>query len=82
MTTLHAHAASKPLTYITPHHNTVTPPEALYALYDNYFQYFARKGFVEPGNAEQVRPVLNLLPTPHPSGNEHSDQLSAGEHPR
>lgn len=81
MTTLHAHAASKPLTYITPHHNTVTPPEALYALYDNYFQYFARKGFVEPGNAEQVRPVLNLLPTPHPSGNEHSDQLSAGNTP-
>lgn len=81
MTTLHAQAASKPLTYITPSPDTVTPPEALYALYDNYFQYFARKGFVEPGNAEQVRPVLNLLPTPRTRGNEYPTQLPGGNTP-
>lgn len=81
MTTLHAQAASKPLTYITPSPDTVTPPEALYSLYDAYFQYFARKGFVEPTNAEQVRPVLNLLPAPHPRGNENSNQLPGGSTP-
>lgn len=78
MTTLHTQAATKPLTYITPTPDTVTPPEALYSLYDNYFQYFARKGFVEPAGAEQVRPVLNLLPAPHPHGNEHPTQLPGG----
>ena len=57
MTTLCAQAATKPLTYIfTPTPDTVTPPEALYSLYDAYFQYFSRKGFVEPANADQVRP--------------------------
>lgn len=81
MVTLHAQAATKPLSYITPTPDTVTPPEALYSLYDGYFHYFARKGFVEPANAEQVHPVLDLLPTPHPSGNEHSDPLSAGNTP-
>lgn len=81
MTTLHAQAAVKPLTYITPTPDTATPPEALYSLYDAYFQYFARKGFVEPANADQVRPVLNLLPTPHPHGNEHGDQLPGGDTP-
>lgn len=81
MTTLHAQAASKPLTCITPTPDTVTSPEALYSLYDNYFQYFARKGFMEPANAEQVRPVLNLLSTPHPRGNEHADQLTGGNMP-
>lgn len=81
MTTLHAQAATKPLTYITPTPDTVTPPDALYSLYDNYFQHFARKGFAEPANAEQVRPVLNLLPTPHLSGNEHSDQLPGRDIP-
>lgn len=81
MTTLHAHAATKPLTYITPTPDTVTPPEALYSLYDGYFQYFARKGFVEPANAEQVRPVLDLLPAPHPHGNEYPTQLPGGNTP-
>lgn len=81
MTTLHAQAAVKPLTYITPTPDTATPPEALYSLYDAYFQYFARKGFVEPANADQVRPVLNLLPTPRPLGNEHTDQLPGGDAP-
>lgn len=81
MTTLNAQAATKPLTYITPTPDTVTPPEALYSLYDAYFQYFARKGFVEPTNAEQVRPVLNLLPAPHPRGNENSNQLPGGSTP-
>lgn len=82
MTTLNAQAASKPLTYITPTPDTVTPPEALYALYDNYFQYFARKGFVEPGNAEQVRPVLNLLPTPPPERKRTLRPALCREHPR
>lgn len=81
MVTLNAQAATKPLTYITPTPNTVTPPEALYSLYDAYFQYFARKGFIEPTNAEQVRPVLNLLLAPHPHGNEHSNQLPGGSTP-
>lgn len=81
MVTLHAQAASKPLTYITPTPGTVTPPEALYSLYDGYFQYFARKGFVEPANAEQVRPVLDLLPVPHLHGNEHPAQLPGGSTP-
>lgn len=81
MTTLHAQAGTKPLTYITPTPDTVTPPEALYILYDSYFQYFTRKGFVEPANADQVRPVLNLLPTPHPHGNEHGNQLPGGSTP-
>lgn len=81
MVTLHAQAVTKPLTYITPTPDTVTPPETLYALYDSYFQYFACKGFVEPANAEQVRPVLNLLPTPHLLSNEYSNQLSGGSTP-
>ena len=81
MTTLHAQAATKPVAYITPTPDTVTPPEALYSLYDAYFQYFARKGFVEPNNAEQVRSVLNLLPTPHPRGNEYPTQLPGGNAP-
>lgn len=81
MVTLHAQAATKPLSYITPTPDTVTPPEALYALYDNYFQYFARKGFVEPANAEQVRPVLDLLPAPQPCGNEHPNQLPGWDTP-
>lgn len=81
MVTLHAQAATKPLSYITPTPDTVTPPEALYSLYDGYFHYFARKGFVEPANAEQVRPVLDLLPTPHPHGNERPDHLSSGDIP-
>lgn len=45
------------------------------------FQYFARKGFVEPANAEQVRPILDLLPVPHPHENERPDQLSGGDIP-
>lgn len=81
MATLYAQATSKPLTYITPTPDTVTPPEALYNLYNAYFQYFARKGFVEPANAEQVRPVLDLLPAPHSRGNEHTDQLPGGNTP-
>lgn len=81
MTTLHAQAASKPLAYITPTPDTVTPPEALYSLYERYFQYFARKGFVEPDNAEQVRPVLDLLPVPRLHGNEHPALLPAGDTP-
>lgn len=81
MVTLHAQAATKPLTYITPTPDTVTPPEALYSLYDEYFQYFTRKGFVEPDNAEQVRPVLDLLPAPHTRGNEHRTQLPGGNTP-
>lgn len=81
MATLHAQAATKPLTYITPTPDTVTPPEALYSLYGGYFQYFARKGFIEPANAEQARPVLNLLPASHTRGNEHLSQLSAGNTP-
>ena len=81
MTTLYAQAAMKPLTYITPTPDTVTPPEVLYALYDNYFQYFARKRFVEPANAEQVRPVLDLLPAPRQYGNEHPAQLPGGNTP-
>lgn len=81
MVTLHAQAASKPLTYITPTPDTVTPPEALYSLCDGYFQYFARKGFVEPANAEQVRPILNLLPAPRPRGNEHPTRLPGGNTP-
>ena len=81
MMTLNAQATTKPLTYITPTLDTVTPPEALYSLYDGYFQYFARKGFVEPANAEQVRPVLNLLPAPQPRGNEHPTLLPAGNMP-
>lgn len=81
MTTLHTQAASKPLTYITATLDTVTPPGALYSLYDNYFQYFARKGFTEPANAEQVCPVLNLLPAPNSRGNEHSNQLPGGSTP-
>ena len=81
MTTLHTQAASKPLTYITPTSGTVTPPEALYSLYGGYFQYFARKGFIEPANAEQVRPILNLLPVPRSRGNEHLPQLPGGNTP-
>jgi hypothetical protein len=81
MTTLHAQAASKPLTYITPTPDTATPPEALYSLYDGYFQYFARKGFVEPANAEQVRPVLDLLPASHSRGNEYPARLPDGNTP-
>lgn len=81
MTTLHTQAASKPLAYITPTPDTVTPPEALYSLYDNYFQYFACKGFMEPANTEQVRPVLDLLPVPHSRGNEHPTQLPGGNTP-
>ena len=81
MSTLHAQTAAKPLTYITPTPDTVTPPEALYNLYNSYFQYFTHKGFVEPANADQVRPVLNLLPTPHPHGNEHGNQLPGGSTP-
>lgn len=81
MMTLHAQAASKPLTYITPTPDTVTPPEALYSLYDGHFQYFARKGFMEPANAEQVRPILDLLPVPHLHRNEHPAQLPGGNTP-
>lgn len=81
MVTLHAQVATKPLTYITSTPDTVTPPGALYSLYDNYFQYFTRKGFVEPANAEQVRPVLDLLPAPHPSENKHTVQLPGGNTP-
>lgn len=81
MAILHAQAATKPLTYITPTPDTVTPPEALYSLYEGYFQYFARKGLVEPANAEQVRPVLDLLPAPHPHGNERPAQLPGGNTP-
>lgn len=75
MATLYDLAATKPLTYITPTPDTVTPPEVLYSLYEGYFQYFARKGFMEPANAEQVRPVLDLLPAPHTRGNEPTGGL-------
>lgn len=81
MAILHAQAATKPLTYITPTPDTVTPAEALYSLYGNYFQYFARKGFMEPANTEQVRPVLDLLPAPRQYGNEHPAQLPGGNTP-
>lgn len=50
-----------PLTYITATPDTVTPPESLITLFDEYFQYFARKGHVEPSDAEQVRPILDLI---------------------
>lgn len=61
METLHTLAGSIPLTYITATPDTVTPPESLITLFDEYFQYFARKGHVEPSDAEQVRPILELI---------------------
>lgn len=61
METLHTLAGSIPLAYITATLNTVTPPESLITLFDEYFQYFARKGHVEPSDAEQVRPILELI---------------------
>lgn len=61
METLHTLAGSMPLTYITATPDTVTPPESLITLYDAYFQYFARKGHIEPADAEQVRPILELI---------------------
>lgn len=61
METLHTLAGSMPLAYITATLDTVTPPESLITLFDEYFQYFARKGHVEPSDAEQVRPILDLI---------------------
>jgi hypothetical protein len=61
METLHTLAGNMPLTYITATLDTVTPPESLITLFDEYFQYFARKGHIEPSDAEQVRPILDLI---------------------
>lgn len=61
MNTLHSLAENMPLTYITPTMHTVTPPDAVITLFDDYFQYFASKGHVEPSDAEQVRPILELI---------------------
>lgn len=43
MTTLHNMAVNMPLTYITPTFDTVTTPDSLVHLFDEYFQYFTRK---------------------------------------
>lgn len=61
METLHTLAGNIPLAYITATPDTVTPSESLITLFDEYFQYFARKGHVEPSDAEQVRPILDLI---------------------
>lgn len=61
MATLHNMAVNMPLTYITATFDTVTTPDSLVHLFDEYFQYFTRKGYVEPSDAEQVRPMLELI---------------------
>lgn len=61
MATLHNMAVNMPLTYITATFDTVTTPDSLVHLFDEYFQYFTHKGYPEPQDAEQVRPILDLI---------------------
>ena len=61
MATLHDMAVNMPLTYITATFDTVTTPDSLVHLFDEYFQYFTHKGHPEPQDAEQVRPILDLI---------------------
>lgn len=63
MATLHNMAVNMPLTYITATFDTVTTPDSLVHLFDEYFQYFTHKGHPEPQDAEQVRPILDLINT-------------------
>lgn len=63
MATLHDMAVNMPLTYITATFDTVTTPDSLVHLFDEYFQYFTHKGHPEPQDAEQVRPILDLINT-------------------
>jgi len=44
MTTLRDMAVNIPLTYITATFDTVTAPDSLVHLFDEYFHYFTHKG--------------------------------------